>query len=143
MRDMIPTLGLVFIVVGALNAVANLGMLAVGLVMLVLTAVEQIHGYEPLYVDLLESLDELGPLFLANLLFVLWSVLSVGFLVSGLKLRQYKGRTLSIAMCVVGLVPCLASHPMCTYILLVAASIFGLVVLTNPVAAAAFEEEPL
>jgi len=140
MRESIPILGLIFIIVGALNAIANLILVVVALIMTVVMAVEGAQGHEGVVIELLESMDELGPLLITDLLIGTWCVLSARFVIAGMLLRKYRGRVLAIVMCVVGLIPCLASHPACTYVLVAAASIYGLVVLLNPQAAAAFTE---
>lgn len=140
MRESIPILGLIFIIVGALNAIANLILVAVALIMTVVMAVEGAQGHEGVVIELLESMDELGPLLITDCLIGFWCLLSAGFIVAGMQLRKFRGRTLAIVMCILGLVPCLASHPACTYVLVAAASIFGLVVLLNPDSARAFAE---
>ncbi len=140
MREQIPILGIIFIVVGAINAVFNLILVAVALIMTLVTAVEGAQGHEGVVIELLESMDELGPLLITDLLIGLWCLLSAGFVAAGMMLRKYRGRTLAIVMCVVGLIPCLASHPACTYVLVAVASVYGLVVLFNPEAVLAFNE---
>lgn len=83
--------------------------------------------------------DKMG-MFVGAGMMLFYSLIGGGFIYAGSSLRNLRGRTLGIAMAIVGLIPCLSSHPCCTYIFTIGVGIYGLIVLLNADTVMAFEQ---
>ena len=135
MRDQVNSVGIAMIVVGVLNTLLYLGLLAFNMLGLTASLMEGGQGDS--------SAEQLGYLFGSGIFAFLPLFNVVGgllWIVAGARLRGFKGRMFAVVMLVLGAIPCCLTHPCCTWIIDLVVAVWGLTVLFSGEVEAAFLE---
>lgn len=133
MREHVPWLGIVMMVLGGLHVMVYglflaLSMIGVGV---------NLMNFKPTGA---EAWGELVGTMFAGVMPVGWVLVGVAYLVIGFQVRSFRWRLPTIVVLGLGLIPCCYGHPCCTYFLDICVGVWGLIVLFNSEVASLFAQ---
>ncbi len=135
MRQQVPILGIVMIILGILNALFYTAYAVLTALGITLDTMDNMQ-----YMDDAEAMGQVVGSGVGIAWIGLWVLGGVMWVLAGILIRRFKGRGFAIAMLIAGIVPCCLAHLCCTWVINLGVGIWGLIVLFNADTAVAFQE---
>jgi hypothetical protein len=135
MRQQVPILGIVMIILGILNVLFYSAYAVLTALGITLDTMDNMQ-----YMDDAEAIGQVVGSGVGIAWIGVWVLGGIFWILAGILIRRFKGRGFAIAMLIAGIIPCCFAHLCCTWVINLGVGIWGLIVLFNADTAVAFQE---